>query len=245
MNTEDYYTFHLFVRPKDPKVEQWEGSRSGTQAVIDVFNADKVYAIQISDRLMTEFVAQSGDIKDIERNLSRIVADASEVYTDASPSTSSTSAFSRLFSSRSPSKTDSLSKLLDQATVKPLKSILNELRNIKSDAEIANMRMAGKASGRAFTEAMRQAWTTEKDLNAFLEYTFKKNGCDTSAYVPVVAGGKVEQPGSHSRTLLMRSRTQVRSTTFAMMMYSCMTRVLFECSRSTSTNLSIATTTSS
>lgn len=52
------------------------------------------------------------------------------------------------------------------------------------------MRHAGRASGRAFTEAMRQSWTTEKDLNAFLEYTFKRNGCDTSAYVPVVAGGK-------------------------------------------------------
>ncbi|KAL8708892.1 MAG: hypothetical protein Q9225_007537, partial [Loekoesia sp. 1 TL-2023] len=150
--TEDDHTFHLFVRPKDPKVEQWEGSRSGTQAAVDVFNADK-----------------SGDIKDIERNLSRIVADASEVYTDASPSTSSTSAFSRLFSSRSPSKTDGLSKLLDQATVKPLRSILNELRNIKSDAEITNMRKAGKASGRAFTEGMRQTWTMEKDLNAFLD----------------------------------------------------------------------------
>lgn len=31
----------------------------------------------------------------------------------------------------------------------------------------------------------------EKDLNAFLEYSFKTNGCDTSAYVPVIAGGKV------------------------------------------------------
>lgn len=61
---------------------------------------------------------------------------------------------------------------------------------MKSDAEIANMRKAGQASGRAFTEAMRQAWTTEKDLNAFLEYTFKRNGCDASAYVPVVAGGR-------------------------------------------------------
>lgn len=52
------------------------------------------------------------------------------------------------------------------------------------------MRLAGRASGRAFTDAMRQPWTTEKDLNAFLEYTFKRKGCDTSAYVPVVAGGK-------------------------------------------------------
>ncbi|KAL9601825.1 MAG: hypothetical protein Q9179_002743 [Wetmoreana sp. 5 TL-2023] len=170
---QDDHTFHLYVRPKDPKAEQWEGSRSGTQAALDVFNAD-----------------ESGDIKDVEKSLSRIVGDASEVFTDAVPLRPSASAFSRLFSSQSPPKSDGLSKILDQATVKPLRSILNDLRNIKSDAEIANMRKAGQASGRAFTEAMRQAWTTEKDLTAFLEYTFKRKGCDTSAYVPVVAGGK-------------------------------------------------------
>ncbi|KAI4185901.1 MAG: hypothetical protein L6R41_003838 [Letrouitia leprolyta] len=169
----DDHVFHLFVRPKDPKQEQWEGSRSGTQAAIDVFNADK-----------------SGDINKVESTLSCIIGDASEIYTDASPSSKSTSTFTRLFSNRSPSKADWLLKLLDQATVKPLRNILNELRNIKSDAEIANMRRAGKASGRAFTQAMRQAWTMEKDLNAFLEYSFKTNGCDTSAYVPVIAGGK-------------------------------------------------------
>ncbi|KAI4198488.1 MAG: hypothetical protein LQ346_002763 [Caloplaca aetnensis] len=166
------HVFHLFVRAKDPKVEQWEGSRSGTQAALDVFNAD-----------------ETGDIKDIERNLPKIIGDASEVYTDASPSTP-TSAFARLLSSRSPPKSEGLAKILDQATVKPLRNILNDLRNIKSDAEVANMRKVGQASGRAFTEAMRQAWTTEKDLHAFLEYSFKRKGCDTSAYVPVVAGGK-------------------------------------------------------
>lgn len=170
---EDDHVFYLFVRPKDPKHEQWEGSRSGTQAAIDVFNAD-----------------ESGDINKVESSLTRIIGDASEIYTDASPSSKSASAFTRLFSNRSPSKSEGLSKLLDHATVKPLRNILNDLRNIKSDAEIANMRKAGKASGRAFTQAMRQAWTTEKDLNAFLEYSFKTNGCDTSAYVPVVAGGK-------------------------------------------------------
>ncbi|KAL8988378.1 MAG: hypothetical protein Q9177_002539 [Variospora cf. flavescens] len=170
---EGDHFFHLFVRAKDPKVEQWEGSRSGTQAALDVFNAD-----------------ESGDIKNIENSLSRIIGDAAEVFTDASPSATATSPFSRLFSNRTPSKSNALSKILEPVTVKPLRSILNDLRNIKSDAEIANMRKAGQASGRAFTEAMRQAWTTEKDLNAFLEYTFKRNGCDASAYVPVVAGGK-------------------------------------------------------
>lgn len=68
---------------------------------------------------------------------------------------------------------------------------MNALRVLKSDAEIANMRKAGQASGRAITEAMRHAWKKEKDLAAFLDYKFRRNGCDTSAYVPVVAGGQV------------------------------------------------------
>ena len=36
------HTFHLFVREKDAKAEQWDGVRSGTRAALDVFNADEV-----------------------------------------------------------------------------------------------------------------------------------------------------------------------------------------------------------
>jgi len=36
------HTFHLFVRPKDARAEQWDGARSGEQAALDVFNADAV-----------------------------------------------------------------------------------------------------------------------------------------------------------------------------------------------------------
>lgn len=36
------YIFHLFLRPKDPRAELWDGARSGEQAALDVFNADEV-----------------------------------------------------------------------------------------------------------------------------------------------------------------------------------------------------------
>ena len=52
------------------------------------------------------------------------------------------------------------------------------------------MRHVGQMSGRAITKTFRQAWTREKDLTAYLEYELKSHGCDTSAYIPVVAGGK-------------------------------------------------------
>ena len=89
------------------------------------------------------------------------------------------------------SKAEGLEKLFGSSKVRPLKPLLNELRAFKSDAEISNMRKAGQASGRSFTEAMRHSWTKEKDLAAFVEYQFKRYDCDGSAYVPVVAGGQV------------------------------------------------------
>ena len=38
------YTFHLFLRPKNAKEEQWDGAVSGELAALDVFNADEVFA---------------------------------------------------------------------------------------------------------------------------------------------------------------------------------------------------------
>ena len=87
-------------------------------------------------------------------------------------------------------KPEGLAKILQKLHTLPLKELMNQLRNTKSPAEISNMRKAGQASGRAFTECMRQSWTQEKHLAAFLDYRFKLNDCDGSAYVPVVAGGK-------------------------------------------------------
>lgn len=76
---------------------------------------------------------------------------------------------------------------------KPLRPVMNNLRVFKSEAEIRCMRKAGQASGRAFTEAMRNQFTGEKDLGAFLDYRFKMQGCDGPAYVPVIARGEVRR----------------------------------------------------
>lgn len=119
-----------------------------------------------------------------------MIGDASNIYTDYASDSRHKSFFSRFLHDRSP-KAEGLAKLLKSSSVLPLKDLINDIRNIKSDAEIANMRKAGQASGRAFTATMRQEWIREKDLAACLEYRFRMNGCDGSAYVPVVAGGQV------------------------------------------------------
>lgn len=89
---------------------------------------------------------------------------------------------------------EKLKKMVDHRKVKPLKSLLNEMRSFKSENEVVHLRRLGQASGRAFTESMRQTFTKEKDLCSLLEYQFKVNGADGSAFVPVVAGGQVSSP---------------------------------------------------
>lgn len=160
------------MRPKDPRVEVWEGSRSGAQAALDVFNAD-----------------ESGDVYSMTSVLSKMLAGAAEVYTDIPIKAKKRTKFSELIFGSAVAKSQRLGELLSKGNVKPLQPLMNELRVVKSEGEIANLRKAGQASSRAFTAAMRQRWETERELETFMEYTFKVNGCDDSAYVPVVAGG--------------------------------------------------------
>lgn len=127
----------------------------------------------------------------ISLNPPSILSDASAIYTDLRLTDPSRSSSSRFFSSLK-KENGILEKIVTSHKMKALRPVLNELRIFKSEGEIQNMRKAGQASGRAFTEAMREGFTKEKDIHAFLEYRFKVNGCDGPAFVPVVAGGQVK-----------------------------------------------------
>lgn len=154
------FIFHLLVRPKNPAAEQWSGPWSGIQAAEDVFNAD-----------------QAGDINQAETLLGPVIKNASRIY--ASSGAETNSRLVSLFRTASAAN----------HAPSPLRTILNGLRVIKSPAEVANMRHAGRVSGRALTDAMRTQWTREKDLAAHLDHAFTADGLDGPAYVPVVAGG--------------------------------------------------------
>lgn len=152
----------------------WEGARSGIDAAEDVFNADT-----------------TGDVNDLPKILPEVLKRAKEVYTDLPGNKISRNILSRYLSGSEPARTGGIANVFRDAKVpvKSLRPFVNELRVIKSEAEIQNMRKAGQHSGRAITDAMRQSFTMEKDLDSFLDYWFKQDGCDGAAYIPVVAGG--------------------------------------------------------
>ena len=171
---ESEHNFHLFVRPKNPREEIWEGTRSGVEAAKEVFNAD-----------------EAGNIEDIRRILPELISGGKDVYTDIPAEAQPRSEYTRMVFGAPSNRSGIVGEILQEVKVKPLKGFMNNLRVVKSEAEVANMRKAGQASGRAFTEAMKQQWETERDLETFLDYKFKANGCEEAAYVPVVAGGEV------------------------------------------------------
>ncbi|KAH6690713.1 metallopeptidase family M24 [Plectosphaerella plurivora] len=159
------YTFQLYCLPKNPTAEQWGGPRNGVRAAEDIFNADL-----------------AADIASIPSVLPKILSKATRVYADFdTPDARTSGVWSRL-------KADTSSWWPSSRLA--LYPLLNNLRAIKSPAEIANMRRAGQISGRVITEAMRRAWTKEKDLHNFLDYRFIADGCDGPAYIPVVGGGR-------------------------------------------------------
>jgi intermediate cleaving peptidase 55 len=166
------HTFRLFVREKNQKAELWDGARSGTHAARDVFNAD-----------------EAGDIDQLKHILPEIVGEATHVYTDICQPDTNQSALHRFLYGASPKKAEFAALIGPRKPVR-LRPVMNDLRVVKSAAEIELLRYAGKASGRAHTDAMRHSWTKEKQLDAFLRYQFIVHGCETSAFEPVAAGGR-------------------------------------------------------
>lgn len=146
------------------------------QAAQDVFNADEAV-----------------DVNKMQKKLPSILKRASEVFMDTTRTMPSRSplikAIAGLGSATATPFPDAM-KEAGKNIAKPLRPMMNDLRIVKSQAEIRNMRKAGQASARAFTEAMRNSFSREAHLEAFLNYHFTLNGCDGQAYVPVVAGGK-------------------------------------------------------
>ncbi|KAF2227345.1 peptidase M24 [Elsinoe ampelina] len=165
------YKFHLFVRPKDESAEIWDGARSGVEAAEEVFNADEAHDISRAAQILPDLLK------------------GQTVFTDALNAARRPSAFARFMRSATSDAEGSLKQLLKAEEVKSLRPVLNKLRLVKSEAEILNMRKAGRLSGQTYSEAMKQRYSTEKELWTDMAYGFKKRGLDGEAYIPVVAGG--------------------------------------------------------
>ena len=167
---EQQYT--LFVRPRDPEREIWDGRRAGVEGARASFGADEAFPIE-------EFTEKLGDILNGARNLYYRIGEGNA---ELDQKIISQLARMRSMGRRgiSPPQT-----IIDTGTV------LHEMRLIKTEDEIALMQRAADIAAEAHREAMREARAgmKEYEIEALIEYVFRRNGASAPAYSSIVGGG--------------------------------------------------------
>ncbi len=163
--------FTLFVEPRDPLMETWNGFRPGTVGAVADFGADEAYA---NHELVEKLPALVGGADRLFHILGRdrqiddkVLATLEEMRR------------------RSRSGQNPASEIIDP------RNILHEMRLLKSEAEVEIMRRAAAISREAHYEAamLAQPGNNEFELEAVLDYTFRRRGAAGPAYGSIVGGG--------------------------------------------------------
>jgi Xaa-Pro aminopeptidase len=161
----------MFVRPRDPDREAWDGERAGVEGAVARFGADVAYPIaELGQRLPALLCGQARVYHRLGRDRA---ADA--VVIDA------------LVRAR----TRARSGVRVPSEVADPDDVLHELRAIKGDDELERMRKAAEITRDAHLAVMRLAapGRHEFELEAALREVFRRNGSERCAYQPIVGSG--------------------------------------------------------
>lgn len=160
----------LFVRPRDPEMEAWNGKRAGVEGATDRFGADEAFPI--------------ADLEKVLRDRFRD-RDALWYATGSSVDSRVLGALRQARGMKLRAGVTVPSSIIDPATV------LHELRLIKSSEEIDALREACRISADGQCEAMRFAapGRSEHDVQSAMEYVFRASGATREGYPSIVASG--------------------------------------------------------
>jgi len=163
--------FTLFVRPRDPAAETWTGRRAGVEGARSVFGADAAFS---SD--------------DLDEKLAEIVAGAEEIHYPFGREPEQDAAVGRLLG-----RLRAGERRGRRAPVRlcDARLTLHEMRLLKSPEEIAVLRRAAAITAEAHTAAMRaaRAGGNEREIEALIDYTFRRRGGAGPGYGTIVGGG--------------------------------------------------------
>ena len=161
----------LFVRDKDRAREIWDGFRAGPDGAREQFFADDSFPICDIDDILPGLIEGREKI----------------YYSMGSHPEFDTRLVGWINHIRSQSRTGAAppGEIID------LEHIIHEMRVIKSSAEIALMRKAGKISADAHIRAMQMCrpGVYEYQLQAAIEHEFAHRGAVAPAYSSIVGGG--------------------------------------------------------
>ena len=164
--------YTLFVRPRDKEKETWTGRRAGVEGAKEKFGADAAFPVE-------EFQGKLAELLDGARNLYYRLGNGNPEL-DLTIVRQIASMRNRGWRNVHP----------PQAVVDP-GSILHEMRLFKTDEEVALMQRAADIAAEGHREAMRaaRAGMKEYEVEALIEYIFRRGGASAPAYNSIVGGG--------------------------------------------------------
>ena len=168
--SHDTEQYTLFVRPRDPELEAWNGLRAGIGGATGQFGADAAHNLEDLDSWLRNRLIGRASVgyslggSDDQRVLRAITA-------------------ARSYARRAGVTTPE--------TVTDPTAILHEMRLLKSPEEIDALQRACQISAVAHTEAMRltRPGMNERQIQAAIEYVFMAMGSERIGYGSIVAGG--------------------------------------------------------
>ena len=161
----------LFVRPRDRDKETWTGRRAGVEGAVTDYGASIAYPIDELDQRVEKMIS--------ERAHFYCAFDRDEAFGRRAMGWLERAQLMRPRTGRGPTG------LLDVGV------LVHELRLHKSADELDRMRRAAAISAEAHVAAMRsvQPGCWEYEIEALIDYTFRRNGAAGPAYPSIVAAG--------------------------------------------------------
>ena len=161
----------LFVRPRDPDREVWDGARAGVDGAVNDFGVDAAFPIAELAQRLPDY------LQNHEKLLYRLGKD-------------------RAFDEKMLAALDATRARSRRAITWPTQivdpaSLVHEMRLFKSKEEIATMQRAASITRDGHIAAMQLAkpGRYEYEVEAALRQVFRKNGSERPAYAPIVGSG--------------------------------------------------------
>lgn len=166
------HKFTLFVRPRDPEREIWDGRRAGVEGARAVYGADAAYPIS-----------------DFEEKLAELLNGATNLYYrigNGNPDLDE-AIIKRISRLRAQGRRGASAP---QAVI-DTGAIIHEMRLFKTEEEIEYMQRAADIAAEGHVEAMKTArpGMKEYEIEALVEYVFRRQGASGPAYTSIVGSG--------------------------------------------------------
>ncbi|HEX4452053.1 MAG TPA: aminopeptidase P N-terminal domain-containing protein [Kofleriaceae bacterium] len=162
----------MFVRPRDAELEVWDGPRVGLDGAKQRYGADAAYPASELAKRLPELIASCEQLHyavGLDDEMDLLVA----------------STIARL------RRMEKRGQRPPNAIVDPRVAV-HEQRLFKRPEELAALRQAAQISARAHLEAMRagKPGAFEYELEAVINYTFRRGGGSGPGYTSIVGAGK-------------------------------------------------------